>query len=81
MPSRWIDHAADPVEPHLFDEDEGRNSDLEDENAIFIKSINSIKGSSARRSKSIPIGVHLNGFKVDEIIDLESNFHAVGYHF
>tara|TARA_B100000579_G_C22837796_1_gene859794 strand:- start:2515 stop:3177 length:663 start_codon:yes stop_codon:yes gene_type:complete len=56
-------------------------SDLEDENAIFIKSLNSIKESSARRSKSIPIGVHLNGFKVDEIIDLESNFHAVGYHF
>ena len=56
-------------------------SDLEDENAIFIKSLNSIKGSSARRSKSIPIGVHLNGFKVDEIEALESNFNAVGYHF
>ena len=51
-------------------------SDLEDENAIFIKSLNSIKGS-----KSIPIGVHLNGFKVDEIEALESNFNAVGYHF
>ena len=56
-------------------------SELEDENAIFIKSLNLIKGSSVRRNKSIPIGGYLDSFKVNEIEELESNFHAVGYHF
>ena len=56
-------------------------SELEDENEIFIRSLNAIKQSSERRKKSATLGGYLNDSSINEVEGFQLNLNAVGYHF
>ena len=56
-------------------------SELEDENEIFIRSLNAIKQSSERRKKSVTLGGYLNDSSINEVEGFQLNLNAVGYQF
>ena len=56
-------------------------SELEDENEIFIRSLNAIKQSSERRKKSATLGGYLNDSSINEVERFQLNLNAVGYQF
>lgn len=55
--------------------------ELEDENEIFIRSLNAIKQSSERRNKSTPLGGYSNNSSINEVERFQLNLNTVGYQF